>query len=187
MTSYNLCSDGDHTGDDESPYTDPDLPIPSGLTITTGEQISGCRQGGGGDAYDEIVWNFETIACSMTATQTVSNLAFQTIDCMNPAITDADQDQEYRWNAVDTDTAIEMVLLDYFYEQDKTSLNFPMYVSNYFHGPEGMNCGKTDADTGCEAMSECSDVNHPAGYFILNSFVTLHGVSFPSVFGLNVG
>ncbi|XXH02567.1 hypothetical protein Hte_008944 [Hypoxylon texense] len=175
-TSYNLCSDGDHAGDDENPYTDPDLPIPTGLDISTGEQTSGCHQAGtGGDAYDSIVWNFETVACSMTATQTASNLAFQTVDCLNPAITDADQDQSDRWNAVDTDTAIEMVLLDYFYEQDKTTLTFPEYVSNYFHGPEGMNCGKTAANTGCESNSECSDVNHPAGYFILNSFVTIHG------------
>jgi hypothetical protein len=132
-----------------------------------------------GDAYDTEIWNFEKDACTMTATVTGSNFAFQTVDCENPGITNADQDQAVRWVDVDTDTAWEIVLLDYFYQQDTTTLNFPEYVSNFFHGGEGMNCGETAADTGCETVSECSDVNHPAGYFILNSFVTIHGVSKP--------
>ncbi|OTA98047.1 carbohydrate esterase family 3 protein [Hypoxylon sp. CI-4A] len=174
-TSYNLCSGGDHTGDDESPYTDPGLDIPDSIDISTGVQVSGCGQtSAGGDAYDTLVWNLVAAACSMTATQTATGLPFQTVDCMNPLVTDADQDQGDRWNGVDTDTAIEMVLLDYFYEQDDTSLTFPEYVSNYFHGPEGMNCGKTADKVGCETVSECSDTNHPAGYFILNSFVAVH-------------
>ncbi|KAH8645403.1 hypothetical protein BX600DRAFT_391288 [Xylariales sp. PMI_506] len=113
-------------------------------------------------------------ACSMTATMTVTGLPYQTVNCENPAITNADQDQSDRWDEVGTDTAIEIFLLDYFYQQDSTSLTFPEYVSNFFHGPEGMDCGETSADVGCEAMSECSDVNYPAGYLILNSFVAVH-------------
>ncbi|KAI1765641.1 carbohydrate esterase family 3 protein [Hypoxylon sp. FL1150] len=175
-TSYNLCSSGDHTGDDEDPYTDPDLPIPSGIDVSTGSQTSGCHVAdASGDAYNTIVANFESVACSMTGTQTATGLAFQTVDCSNPAVTNADQDQSDRWSAVDADTAVEMVLLDYFYEQDDTTLTFPEYVSNYFEGPEGMNCGKMADSVGCEAATECDDVNHPAGYFILNSFVTIHG------------
>lgn len=129
-----------------------------------------------GDSFDTEVWNWETAACGMTTTVT-GNYPYQTVDCLNSGITDADQDQVTRWRDVFTDTAFEVVILDYFYEQDTTKLTFPEYVSNYFNGPENMNCGKSDVLVGCETMSECSDTNYPAGYFILNSFVVLHEVS----------
>ena len=56
-------------------------------------------------------------------------------------------------------------------------LTFPQAISNFFHGPEQMLCGDTSARDGCSAYTECTDVNHPGGYFILNSFVSVSDVS----------
>jgi hypothetical protein len=49
-------------------------------------------------------------------------------------------------------------------------------MSNFFHGPEGMQCGETSDHNGCTAPIQCHDVNHPAGYMILNSLMTLNNV-----------
>jgi GH18 family chitinase len=131
-----------------------------------------------GDAVNTFIWNFHSVACNdMTATMTTTGMPFATMDCTAPAVTNADQDQSDRWDDVYTDSAFEIVILDYFYQSAKTLITFPEYVSNFFNGPEGMNCGKTAADSGCDTVSECDDVNYPAGYFLLNSFVAIHGVS----------
>lgn len=171
----------DNDSGDEATVGDDDIDLGDLTDNQVGEtwcnENSGSDAAPTGDAYNTLVFNLEKVGCSMTATRTMSNLPFQTVDCLNPAVTDADQDQADRWEDVYTDTAFEMVLLDYFYEQDDTSLTFPEYVSNWFNGPEGMNCGKTAANVGCESAVQCDDVNYPAGYFILNSFVTIHGVN----------
>ena len=59
-------------------------------------------------------------------------------------------------------------------------LTFPQQVSNFFHGPEQMLCADTSARDGCSSYVECDNVNHPAGMFILNSFVAMSNVSAPS-------
>jgi hypothetical protein len=144
-----------------------------------------------GDAYVTEVFDLEKLACTMTATRIVTSLPFQAETCDNTAVTDADQDQFDRWEDLHATTAFNSVLLVCLYEQDSTSLTFPEYVSDWFDGPESMNCGQMAANVGCESYPECDDVKYPAGYFILNSLVTLHGVSmtpqtsqaFPPVLG----
>ncbi|KGO49181.1 hypothetical protein PEXP_012300 [Penicillium expansum] len=53
------------------------------------------------------------------------------------------------------------------------NLAFPEFVSYYFHGPEQWNC-KDTGSVPCSSVVQCKDVDHPAGYLILNAFSSIH-------------
>jgi len=55
-------------------------------------------------------------------------------------------------------------------------LAFSRRISNFFNGPENMDCGVTADENGCSTIVQCHDVNHPAGMFILNSFGQINRV-----------
>ena len=41
-----------------------------------------------------------------------------------------------------------------------------------------MLCGQTTARDGCSSDVECGDVNHPAGFFVLNSLVAISDLNY---------
>lgn len=93
-----------------------------------------------GDGYDTLVYNLHKAACTKTATLTISDSPFQTVSCTDSAVADADQDQSDRWEDVYATTAFEMVLIDYFVEQEKTLLTFPVSHSQSSYSPFGSLC-----------------------------------------------
>ncbi|KAK9364399.1 hypothetical protein V1509DRAFT_78068 [Lipomyces kononenkoae] len=93
--------------------------------------------------------------------------------CTNPVIVNASIDPGTRWNGVDCEGEWTEAIASY-QAGDGGSLIFSEAISNYFHGPEGMACGVTSDNNGCNSYSECTDTSVPAGYLILNSFVTLN-------------
>lgn len=56
-------------------------------------------------------------------------------------------------------------------------LTFPSAISNFFNGPEGMQCDTSVGNNGCAAFTQCHSTNFPAGYLILNLMVALNNVS----------
>ncbi|KAF7558240.1 hypothetical protein G7Z17_g159 [Cylindrodendrum hubeiense] len=128
------------------------------------------------DVYDIVVPAFSVAGSGATASYGSDGMAYVTTDCTSDSVTNADQDQYDRWLGVSSDQAFEMAIINWFYDGVTGSLTFPEYVSNFFNGPEGMNCGATAPSVGCESPTQCDDVNHPAGYFILNSFVSVHSM-----------
>lgn len=101
---------------------------------------------------------------------------FDQYQCTQPEITDAAVDPTQRWDSINTEDGWKAAVKSWT-SNEKTGLTFPQQISNFFHGPENMFCGATSARDGCGSYSLCSDVNHPAGYFILNSFVAVSSVS----------
>ena len=102
--------------------------------------------------------------------------AWMTAQCTTPDVTDASIDQDIRWNSVDTEDA--WTAAEASWALDDT-LSFPQQISNFFNGPEQMLCGQTSARDGCSSDVTCNNVNHPAGMFILNSFVAISDVRLP--------
>ncbi|KAM0425904.1 hypothetical protein ACHAPT_008842 [Fusarium lateritium] len=100
---------------------------------------------------------------------------WQDIKCDNAGVTNAEDDSDWRWQEVLAPEAWQDVVFGW--EQNRTErpdsqFPFPRSVSNFFNGPEGMDCHKLIEANGCHGGNnvECDDVNHPAGFFILNSF-----------------
>lgn len=105
--------------------------------------------------------------------------SFKRETCQDPAVTDANKDSKSRWNDLGADRAWEVANSNYMEAAMGNTLNigYTQYLSNYFNGPEGWDCVKI-ADQSCAVTVQCDDVNHPAGYFVLNAVATLHGVSY---------
>ncbi|KAH7232750.1 hypothetical protein BKA59DRAFT_446239 [Fusarium tricinctum] len=92
--------------------------------------------------------------------------------CSAEEITDASYKADLRWKAVGSQSAWSAVTNSWNSKapgENKNSLPFPMMVSNFFHGPEHMNCQDVGDGT-CNTMIQCDDTSFPAGYLILNSF-----------------
>ena len=90
-------------------------------------------------------------------------------------MTDASIDQTKRWNSVDSEGSWKAVMDDWK-AKSSNGLTFTQEVSNFFNGPEQMLCGDISARDGCGSYIICNNVNHPAGMFILNSFVAISSV-----------
>jgi hypothetical protein len=98
--------------------------------------------------------------------------------CTVKEITDASYRPDIRWAAVDSESAWSAVANSWNHDapgENQNVLPFPMMVSNFFHGPEHMNCQDVGDGT-CNTMIQCDDTSFPAGYLILNSFVAIHQV-----------
>ncbi|KAK9234065.1 hypothetical protein V1525DRAFT_391821 [Lipomyces kononenkoae] len=93
--------------------------------------------------------------------------------CTNPVIVNASINSAIRWNGVGCEMAWTEAIASY-QVGNGGGLIFPEAISNYFHGPESMACGVTSDNNGCSSFMECQDTSVPAGYLILNSFVTLN-------------
>ncbi|KAI5458365.1 hypothetical protein BGZ63DRAFT_456971 [Mariannaea sp. PMI_226] len=103
---------------------------------------------------------------------------WQKKQCTQKEITDASYLPEVRWASVNSTQAWADLTNSWNNDApgaDQIQLPFPEFASNFFNGPEHMNC-QDIGDTTCSAMIECDDTNHPAGYLILNSFASLHQI-----------
>ncbi|KAI5460174.1 hypothetical protein BGZ63DRAFT_455688 [Mariannaea sp. PMI_226] len=101
-----------------------------------------------------------------------------TVQCTVKEIADASYSPDVRWAAVDSEHAWQAVTNSWNNDAPDAGqvfLPFPMMVSNFFHGPEHLNC-QDIGDGTCNTMIQCSDTNHPAGYLIINSFVSIHQI-----------
>lgn len=109
---------------------------------------------------------------------------WKSIQCDSDGVNDASVDEATRWSRIAADSAWSEVVSgwkDWRQKNPDSDFAFPRYVSNVFHGPEGMDCHKMIDSNGCHSGNalQCHDTNHPAGYFILNSFRKVDGVSYP--------
>ncbi|KAK7424633.1 hypothetical protein QQZ08_008516 [Neonectria magnoliae] len=93
-------------------------------------------------------------------------------------ITDASYRADLHWSTVNTESALSAVANSWNSEapgEGQLFLPFTMKVSNFFRGPEHMNCQDVGDGTR-NTMVQCDDTFFPAGYLILNSFVAIHQV-----------
>jgi hypothetical protein len=103
---------------------------------------------------------------------------WQTAQCTDPGITNAAIDPKLRWNSENATSAWIAAIANWRANPFLGGFRFSQQVSNFFNGPEDMLCGLTADKNGCDMTVQCGDVNHPAGYFILNSFAQIDRVSF---------
>ena len=103
--------------------------------------------------------------------------AWQTAQCTTPDVTNAATNPQQRWDSVDTEDAWTAAVNSWT-SNTANPLTFPQQISNFFHGPDQMLCGQTTARDGCGSDVECSDVDHPAGFFILNSLVAISDLNY---------
>lgn len=107
---------------------------------------------------------------------------WKTKTCTDPGIVDANMPSDQRWESVGGDWAMGAIFEDWKAARQSGEAKIPMvqWISNEFHGPEGLDCAKIGNDA-CTEIVQCDDVTNPAAYFILNSFSTLHSVSMPAL------
>ena len=108
---------------------------------------------------------------------TSSAPAWATAQCTTPDVTNAAINPSDRWKSVDTEDAWTAAVASWT-SNPNNPLTFPQQISNFFHGPDQMLCGQTTARDGCSSDVECSDVDHPAGFFILNSLVSISDLNY---------
>ncbi|KAF7543896.1 hypothetical protein G7Z17_g10376 [Cylindrodendrum hubeiense] len=85
-----------------------------------------------------------------------------------------------RWAAAGAKTAWDQVLTEWWPEQANPDrkLSFSQFVANHFNAKDLMRC-QNMGDGPCGDTMNCDDVNEPAGFLILNSFVAIHGNKIP--------
>ncbi|OQE45970.1 hypothetical protein PENCOP_c001G01521 [Penicillium coprophilum] len=109
-----------------------------------------------------------------------SSSIWKTAQCDQNSIDDPTVGFVDRWYAADVPGAWDAMLSEW--KRGATGeannkmyhgLAFPQFVSYFFHGPENWNC-KDVGSVPCSSVVQCKDVNHPAGYLILNAFSGIH-------------
>jgi hypothetical protein len=122
-------------------------------------------------SYSDIMKTFLLVCCiaralaapAPQASSAPSSGNWTSSQCTDPAITDASTAPETRWSAVDCWHAWDDATKDWNNTAPgHVPLQFAAAVSNFFHGPEHMNCQDIH-DTTCSAQIQCHDTNHPAG------------------------
>ncbi|KAM0329547.1 hypothetical protein ACHAQA_004856 [Verticillium albo-atrum] len=107
--------------------------------------------------------------------------AWQQIQCTDDGANNADRPEDERWELLGTNGAWDDSVNGWKQsriDRPDSDFPFPRSMSNFFNGPEFMDCHKLIENNGCHGGNalQCHDTNHPAGYFILNSFRKLDGV-----------
>lgn len=105
--------------------------------------------------------------------------SWQIVSCSDPTIANAAAAPSSRWQAADTDDAWNAAVEAWTGGQSQSggvSLPFSAFISNFFHGPESWNCQDV-GNVPCSTVVQCDQVDHPAGFLILNSFSSVHQVS----------
>ena len=99
---------------------------------------------------------------------------WKTAQCTTPEITDATENPADRWTSVDADAAWKAAVEYATTTENTGGLSFPALISNFFHGPDQMNCGLLNSRGACDTTSKCEA---PAsGFLILNSLVAISSV-----------
>ncbi|KAI8222584.1 Multidomain esterase [Colletotrichum sp. SAR 10_96] len=152
VTAYDRCG-GNRNGDDWDPSYEPEIVMPP-----PGQPIEGTPGGGGAQPIED---------------------GWREIPCTHQGVTDARKDAEWRWDQVLTPAARAAALRNYKSDSESNpDFAFTRSISNFFNGPESMDCHKLTGGNGCTGGSslQCNDTNAPAGYFILNSFRNINAI-----------
>ncbi|KAF5011810.1 hypothetical protein FDECE_2100 [Fusarium decemcellulare] len=102
--------------------------------------------------------------------------AIEEAQCTTPAITDAEAPPQERWNSVYTGEFWENVTIWYANEREHAQLPFARWISNKVNGKDNMDCQNLVDRNGCAVTYLCDDVKFPAGFLVLNSFITLNNL-----------
>ncbi|KAL2830488.1 hypothetical protein BDW59DRAFT_177834 [Aspergillus cavernicola] len=102
------------------------------------------------------------------------------LTCSDLAVQGAlDLSSDLRWSMLDCDDAWDdavQVYKDYYPTE-----YFTTAISDVYHGPENMECGKLSESANCATIQKCdtsytAEGSGPAGYEIINSFVQIQGM-----------
>lgn len=92
---------------------------------------------------------------------------WKTVNCQDPGVSHIGLNQSVRWADIYTDQAWAAAVANYTADHD--GLVFSEKISHFFDASENMDCGDASGDNGCRTGTQRNDVNHPAGYFMMNS------------------
>ncbi|KAL4744337.1 hypothetical protein BDW72DRAFT_212797 [Aspergillus terricola var. indicus] len=102
------------------------------------------------------------------------------LTCSDPAVQGAlDLTSDLRWSMLDCDDAwadAVQVYKDYY-----PSEYFTTAISNVYHGPQKMECGRLSEESYCSDPQSCTtsivaEGSGPAGYEVLNSLIAIQGI-----------
>ncbi|KAH7133353.1 hypothetical protein B0J13DRAFT_562167 [Dactylonectria estremocensis] len=99
-----------------------------------------------------------------------------TVRCDAEYLNDAGADADDRWAAAGAQWAFEVTNAQWGWYQgtaDADRLGYSEFVGNSFNSKDMLVCSNM-GDGPCQSSVTCSEVNQPAGFLILNSFVALH-------------
>ncbi|KAL6411180.1 hypothetical protein AUP68_04878 [Ilyonectria robusta] len=99
-----------------------------------------------------------------------------TVRCDAEYLNDAGAQASDRWAAAGAEWALETTNLGWGWYQgsaDGDRLGYSEFVGNAFNSKDLMIC-QNMGDGPCQSTVTCGEVNQPAGFLILNSFVSLH-------------
>ncbi|PYI22706.1 hypothetical protein BO99DRAFT_429649 [Aspergillus violaceofuscus CBS 115571] len=113
-------------------------------------------------------------SCKSTVFDGNGPSAWRNVDCTWYTVENASYNAATRWNTIFTESAWADLNQYWLSHPHEGELNYTNEISNLVHGPEHMDCSKMADSVGCDSFVQCDDVNHPAGYFILNGYVSIH-------------
>ncbi|KAL3462009.1 hypothetical protein BJX64DRAFT_288751 [Aspergillus heterothallicus] len=102
------------------------------------------------------------------------------LTCSDPAVQGAlDLTSDVRWSMLDCDDAwadAVQIYTDYY-----PSEYFTTAISDVYHGPQKMECGRLSEESYCSTIQSCttsivSEGSGPAGYEVLNSLIAIQGM-----------
>ncbi|KPM40529.1 hypothetical protein AK830_g6050 [Neonectria ditissima] len=99
----------------------------------------------------------------------------ESVQCSAEYINDAEH-PDLRWDAAGAGWAYKVASARWTIDQlsdTPSSLSFTEFIGNLFNSKDLLVCTNM-ADGPCQDTMTCDDVNQPAGFLILNSFVSLH-------------
>lgn len=105
------------------------------------------------------------------------------LGCKDPSTTNEDMDVKQRWEKAGAPHAWEDAVHNFDEHDKKEDVDFSKSVSDYFHGPPNVFCGKSlGQETNCKEVPDCNSAgshtfNTSAGYLIMRSMVTWNQVS----------
>lgn len=111
----------------------------------------------------------------------ISAGAWKTVPCTVRAVRQIELPASQRWAGVGANHAWADAVKAWRKHRDAaggTTQSFSIFISDFFHSTENMNCGVVQDDNGCKSHALCKDFEGvddtgPAAYFIHNSFVNL--------------
>ncbi|KAK7423884.1 hypothetical protein QQX98_000755 [Neonectria punicea] len=98
------------------------------------------------------------------------------VSCDAEFLNDSGAQAADRWAAAGAEQAFKDATIQWGWYQgtsDAGRLTFSEFIGNYFNSKDLMVC-QNMGDGPCESTMTCSDANQPAGFLIMNSFVSLH-------------
>ncbi|KAJ5372737.1 hypothetical protein N7517_004743 [Penicillium concentricum] len=134
--------------------------------------VSGLNMGRHGlQVRDEVASSSATPASPEISSLAISSSSAEWKDMQCSQISGDPADQ---WKQAGVEAAWDTTIASWKEQGTPDAGGFPLFVSSFIHGPQGMRCGDIGTENRCSQPVECADATIPAGALILNGFTGIH-------------